>query len=55
MEPEVDIRNVEAAKPFRLGGKEYGKGDSVDVTGLPDHKISQLLNQRFIRPKSTDT
>lgn len=46
-----DIRNVEANKKFRMRGVDYKPGDPVDVSELADHKISQMLNQRMLRPK----
>lgn len=46
----VDTRHVEANKAFTMLGHSYSPGDPVDVSSLPDHKVSQLLNQRFLRP-----
>lgn len=46
----LEVRRVAANKKFTMQGKEYEPGDEVDVKGLPDHKISQLLNQRYLRP-----
>lgn len=53
----MDVNNVkvEAAKRLKLRGVSYEPGDPVKTEGLPDHKIYQLLNQRFIRPVPTDT
>lgn len=31
-------------------GVPYEPGEEVDVSTLPDHKISQLLDQRRLRP-----
>lgn len=39
-----------ANKAFPMRGKNYLPGDKVNVKDLADHKVSQLLNQRFIRP-----
>lgn len=41
---------VIANKPFRMFGINYEAGDVVDVSHLPDHKVGQLMNQRYIRP-----
>lgn len=54
-EAPLATKKVIAGKPFKLNGKSYNRGDSVNVTDLPDHKISQLLNQRFLRPALTNT
>lgn len=51
---DIDNVKVEAAKTFQLRGVEYKAGDPVKTAGLPDAKIYQLLNQRFIRPIPTD-
>lgn len=41
---------VAAGKAFRMGGKEYRRGEIVDVSGLPDHKVRQLMRLRFLYP-----
>lgn len=33
-----------------IGGIQYEKDAPVDTSSLPDHKISQFLRQRLIRP-----
>ncbi len=43
-------RSVVATKPFTMRGIEYKVGDPVDVSQLPDSKVTQLLNQRYLRP-----
>lgn len=43
-------KTVIAIKPFRMFGIDYKVGDTVDVSHLPDHKIGQLMNQRYFRP-----
>lgn len=40
----------EANKKIRVGSVDYKPGDLVDVSEMPDHKISQFLNQRLLRP-----
>jgi len=44
------IRDVEAAKAVTLQGTSYQPGDRVDVSGLDDFKVTQLLRQRILRP-----
>lgn len=39
-----------ANKTFTMRGKAYKPGDPIDVTGLPELKVKQLLNQRYLRP-----
>lgn len=39
-----------AAKAFVMFGKHYSRGDRVDLSHLPQHKVSQLLDQRYIQP-----
>ncbi len=46
----TDFRSVAANRAFTMRGVDYKPGDPVDVTGLSDFKISQLLNQRMFRP-----
>lgn len=41
-----------ANKRVSLGGHDYTPGDPIDVSGLPDHKVSQLLRLRILRPYS---
>lgn len=41
---------VFAIKAFTMRGVSYQPGDPVDTTELPDHKVGQLLNQRYMRP-----
>lgn len=48
-------RAVVAVKPFRMFGVDYKPGDPVDVSHLPDHKVGQLMNQRYLRPVDPDT
>ena len=56
MEPVVqEVRSVEAAKAFTMRGTPYLPGDPVDVSDLPDWKVSQMLNQRLLRPRQTNT
>lgn len=43
---------VEANKAFKMNSVSYKPGDPVDVSNLPDHKVSQLLNQRILRPST---
>jgi hypothetical protein len=40
----------EACRSFSTMGKTYSPGDPFDISGLPDHKVGQLLNRRYIRP-----
>ena len=44
------MASVIAIKNFVMQGKEYKAGDTVDVSSLPASKVSQLLDQRWIRP-----
>lgn len=46
------IRDVEAGKNFTMLGRAYRRGDPVDVSPLPDHKVRQMLNQRTLRPSA---
>jgi len=39
-----------ACKQLNLRGVPYRRDEIVDVSELPEYKVSQLLNQRFIRP-----
>jgi hypothetical protein len=39
-----------ALKDISFQGKTFKKGESVDVSNLPTHKISQFLDQRMIKP-----
>lgn len=39
-----------ANKPFRMEGIDYQPGDPVDVSHLPEHKVGQLMRQRYLRP-----
>ena len=48
--PIEGIRNVETNKVFAMKGTSYKPGDRVDVSGLDSHKVTQLLNQRVLRP-----
>lgn len=50
-QPAETLRQVEANKDFTMFGNEYKVGDPVDVSRLSDHKVSQLLNQRYLRPR----
>lgn len=43
-----------ASKVFTMRGVNYSPGDTVDVSELPNHKITQFLNQRYIRPAPTE-
>jgi hypothetical protein len=45
-------RDLVANKQVTIGGVSYLPGDPVDVSKLADHKVSQLLRQRILRPKS---
>jgi hypothetical protein len=38
------------AKSKVIGGRPYAPGDPFDISQLDDHKVSQLLAQRIIRP-----
>lgn len=40
----------EVNKKTEIRGVEYLPGDPIDVSWMPEHKVGQLLNQRFIRP-----
>jgi hypothetical protein len=42
-------RQLVAIKTFTMGGTNYNRGDVVDVTGLSPAKVSQLLDQRWLR------
>lgn len=44
------IAKVIAARDFKLNGIEYKRGETVDVTAVPDYKVNQLLNQRYLKP-----
>lgn len=44
---------VVANRVMTIGDKQYKPGDPVDVSKLPVHKVSQLLNQRRLRPAAT--
>ena len=48
-------REFEASKKFAMGGATFCPGSLVDVSSLPDHKVSQLLNQRYIQPRRDST
>lgn len=39
-------------KPFSMGGTAYERDQPFKPSAheLPDHKVTQLLRQRFIRP-----
>lgn len=50
MEIDIAFTEYEAAKRFRTGGVDYVPGDRFDTSEMPDHKVGQLLNQRYIRP-----
>jgi hypothetical protein len=50
----INSQIYEAAKAFSMGGRDYRPGDPIDVSDLPDHKVGQLLNQRYIRPIKSD-
>lgn len=39
-----------ANREFKMKGKTYKSGEVVDLKGLPPQKISQLLDQRWLRP-----
>lgn len=41
---------VVANKSFRMFGVDYLPGDPVDVRHLTEHKVGQLLSQRYLRP-----
>lgn len=47
---EVSLDTLVAFKAFTMGGRDYKPGDPVNVSHLPDHKVKQLLNQRYLRP-----
>lgn len=47
----VTSKEFLALKEFKLKDKLYKPGNPVDVKNLPDTKINQLLDQRWIRPK----
>lgn len=40
-----------ASNNTTINNVEYKAGEVVDVSGLPDHKIEQLLRLRKIRPQ----
>lgn len=46
----VTETQYEANKAFRMLGRDYLPGDPVDVSELQEHKVSQFLNQRILRP-----
>lgn len=54
MIPGIRGSAFEANKRMEIQGATYDPGDRIDVSGLPDHKVGQLLNQRFIRPVKDD-
>lgn len=41
-----------AVRELSIQGKLYKRGDLVDTSKLPDHKIAQFLDQRRIKFKS---
>lgn len=43
---------VVASKAFTIGTRSYAAGDTVDVSSLPTHKVTQLLQQRYLRPSN---
>lgn len=45
-------QQYEASKPFTTGGVAYNRGDTVDTSNLTRFKIGQLLNQRYINPRT---
>ena len=47
---EEDPTPLFAAKAFILFGKQYREGDPVDVSHLPEYKVRQLLDQRYLQP-----
>ena len=49
-EGRLGSREYRAAKAFSMRGADYEVGDRVDMSELPEVKISQLLDQRYIRP-----
>jgi hypothetical protein len=42
--------DYEASKTFTIFGKNYKPGDPFDETTILPNKLSQLLNQRYLRP-----
>lgn len=44
---------VVANRAQTIGNRVYEAGDVVDVSKLPAHKVTQLLNQRRLRPAAT--
>lgn len=51
MEPlNPEVRSVVAGKMFTMFGVNYQPGDPVDISHLSDWKVTQLLNQRYLRP-----
>lgn len=51
METQVTTSPYIALRDFSMQGETYTKGQPVDVTRLPDRKLQQMLNQRFLRPE----
>lgn len=45
---------VATRNDYKLNGKIYKRGEIVDVSGLSDRKIGQLLSQRQLAPKVED-
>jgi hypothetical protein len=43
-------RKYVACRRFSMLEAYYEPGEEVDVEQLPDHKVQQLLRQRYIRP-----
>jgi len=40
-----------ALKVFRMKGHTYAVNETVDITGLTNVKINQLMRQRFMIPQ----
>lgn len=47
---EINGQQLEANKDITLNGTPYRRGDVIDTSQLPDHKVGQLLNLRILRP-----
>lgn len=45
-----EITKFVANKTFTMYTVEYKPGDPVDTSKLLDHKVKQLLRQRYLRP-----
>ena len=52
METGTLAQSYEVNKAMVVGGVSYIPGDLFDHTMLPEHKVSQFLRQRLIRPRS---